>query len=193
MKDRIVEQASDRLLRIVREVYFWLRPHLETVPEAAGLIWQKSAAMRQAHFQRGMALEHAAEHEARARDRGLERQADQVFQVIRAEPLRRRAGMRVNEDEGAKLGRRGPERFERGIVEIPAAHVRSDHGATQAERPHRAAQLARRKVGRLQRYAGEAQEAGRVAFYLGRDLVVLERGAGEPERGLAVVEKGEHG
>src|SRR6266851_5438518 len=151
MKDRIVEQPSDRLLGIMLEMDLWLRPNLETVAEAAGLIGQESAAVRQAHLQRWVTFEHAAKNEARARDRGLERQADQVLQVIRAEPLRRRAGVRMNEDEGAKLGRRGPERLERRIVEILAAHVRSDHGATQAERAHRAAQLARREVGRLQR------------------------------------------
>src|SRR5712691_4789280 len=82
MKNGVVEQAGDRVLRAVLKLDLGLGPDLETVPEAAGLIGQESAAVREADLEPGIVLDHAAEHEARARDGGLERQADEVLQVI---------------------------------------------------------------------------------------------------------------
>ena len=57
--------------------------------------------------------------------------------------------MRMDEEEGAEFFRRGPERLERGIVEIAAVDVCADHGAAQAKLCHRAAQLTGRLLRRL--------------------------------------------
>src|SRR6266545_8339902 len=82
MEDRIVEQSPDRLLRIVLEIDLRLWSDIMTVPEASGLVGQEAAAVREAHLEHRVAFEHAAEHQARAGDRGLERQADEVFEII---------------------------------------------------------------------------------------------------------------
>src|SRR5712671_5618984 len=86
VKDRVIEQPADRFLRAVRETDLGLGADLEAVPEAAGLVGQKAAAVGKAHLKAGMAFEHAAEHQARARDRGLERQADEILEIVGSEP-----------------------------------------------------------------------------------------------------------
>src|SRR5689334_16664091 len=126
MQDGVVEQPADRVLRRMREVDARFRTHREAVPEASGLVGQKAAAMREADLQPGMALEHAAEHQARAGNRRLERKPDQVLEIIADEPLARGARMGMDEDEGAERGRRCPERLQRRVIEIAAVDIGAD-------------------------------------------------------------------
>ncbi len=88
--------------------------------------------MREADFQRRMALEHAAEHETRGGDGGVERIADQVAEIVGRQPIRPRHVDGVEQNERIELGGRGPDRLELGIVEVLARHVRADLRAAQA-------------------------------------------------------------
>src|SRR5690349_3420293 len=178
MQDGVVEQPAHRVLRRMREVDARLRTHREAVPEATGLVGQKAAAMGEADLQPGMALEHAAEHQARAGDRRLERKPDQVLEIKTAEPLARRTRMRMDEDEGAERGRRRPERLQRRVIEIAAVDIGSDHRALQPQSLHGALELGCRELRRLQRDPAEPEESPRVALDFGGDLVVLQRCAG---------------
>ena len=79
-----------------------------------------------------------------------------------------------------------------GIVEIAAVDVGADHGAAQAELGHGPAQFGRGLLRRLQRHAAEADETVGLSFDDAGDLFILDCGAREPERRLAVVEESEH-
>jgi hypothetical protein len=98
----------------------------------------------------------------------------------------------MDQDEGAQLVGRRPDRIERGIVEVAAVYVRADLCATQPERPHRAAELGGRRLRVLQRQGGEPEEAIRVTRHHGCEAVVLQRRAGQAERALLVVEERLH-
>ena len=123
-----------------------------------------------------MALEHAAEHQAGGRDRGVERVADQVAQIVGLEPVRACDPDRMNEHEGLELRRCRPQRFERWVVEVLAAAVRSDHRALEAELAHRAPQLRGGLFRRLHRQRRDAHEAVRAVLHMPGDLFVLDRG-----------------
>src|SRR5262249_17334372 len=84
VQDRVVEEAADRVLRWMFQVDLRLGAHVMAVAEASGLIGKETAAVRQADLQPGMALEHAAEYQAHARNRGLERQPDEVLEIVGA-------------------------------------------------------------------------------------------------------------
>ena len=115
----------------------------------AGLVRHEAAAMRQADFQSRVALQHAAEHQTRGRDRRIERKPDEVLHVIRAKPLTEDTAMRMDKQEGTQVFRCRPERREHGVVEIAAVDVCADHGAAQAKLCHRTAQLVGRLLRRL--------------------------------------------
>src|SRR5215210_2866445 len=89
-----------------------------------------------------MALQHAAEHERGGGDRRLERIADKVCEVVRAEPGGSGDLLRVDENESAELLRSGPKRLKLGIVQVAAFDVRADQRALQAEVAHAAAKFA---------------------------------------------------
>src|SRR2546422_860809 len=61
--DGIEIEALERIRRRLPKLAFRLGAHVPTVHETPGLIGNESAAMGEADLQRGMALEHAAEHE----------------------------------------------------------------------------------------------------------------------------------
>src|SRR5262249_4714283 len=61
--DGIEIEALERIRRRLPKLAFRLCAHVPTVHETPGLIGNESAAMGEANLQRGMALEHAAEHE----------------------------------------------------------------------------------------------------------------------------------
>ena len=92
--------------------------------------------MREDHLQFGVALQHAAEEEARAGERRLGRVADQVLQVIVAHPPRPRDIVGVDEYRQARHLDRGPERFQLGRVELDAVDVGGDFDAPQTEVAH---------------------------------------------------------
>src|SRR5262249_58417773 len=61
--DGIEIEALERIRRRFPKLAFRLCAHVPPVHETPGLIGNESAAMGEANLQRGMALEHAAEHE----------------------------------------------------------------------------------------------------------------------------------
>ncbi len=178
MHQRIEVEAADRSGGPVGKVHFGFRADVIGMLEAAGLVRHEAAAVRKADFKRRVALQHAAEHQTSAGNRGLERQSHEISHVIGAQAFGARAGRRMHKDEGAEPFRFGPERVERAIVEIAAVDMGADHGAAQAELRHCALELIGRRLRRLQRHGAEAEKASGMAAHDRRDLLVLEGCAG---------------
>ena len=128
-----------------------------------------------------------AKSEAGGGDRGVERIADEVAEIIVLQPVGRRRRGRVDEDEGAELRRGRPDRLQLRIVEIAAPDVRADHHAAQPELAHAAAKLRDGRVRRLQRHRAEAEKAIRVLLHQRRDVLVLDLRHGEREGRLLLV------
>ena len=81
--DGIEVEPSERLRRAAWTACSSARPaHVPAVQEAPGLIGHEAAAVGEADLERRMALQHAAEHQARGGDGGIERIADQIVEVI---------------------------------------------------------------------------------------------------------------
>src|SRR6516165_10753246 len=80
--DGIEIEALERLRWRFSKLAFRLCAHMPTVHETPGLIGNESPAMGEADLQRGMALEHAAEHETCGRDGGVEWVTDQIAEII---------------------------------------------------------------------------------------------------------------
>src|SRR5262249_46048338 len=70
--DGIEIKALERIRWRFSKLAFRLCAYVPTVDETAGLIGNESPAMGEADLQRGMALEHAAEHETSCSDGGGE-------------------------------------------------------------------------------------------------------------------------
>ena len=102
------------------QVHFRLRPHVPAVHPAPALIGNEAAAMHHDEIELGMPLQHAAEDQARRRDGGVERIADQVAEIIGAQPIGAGDIAGMDHHEGVELGRGRPERLEARIVEILA-------------------------------------------------------------------------
>ena len=136
-----------------------------------------------------MALEHAAEHQAGRRDGSVERIADQVVEVVRAQPVHAGDVDRMNQDEGAELGGRGPDRLELRIVEILAGDIRADLHAAQAERRHRMAKLVGGLLRRLHRDRGDRLEAAGMGLHQLGELLVLDAGERRRQRRRLAVQE----
>src|SRR5947209_18828006 len=97
MHDGIEIEALERIRWRLIELALRLCAHVPTVHETSGLIGDESPAMGEADLQRGMALEHAAEHETCGGDGGVERVADQISEIIGRQPIRARHADGVQE------------------------------------------------------------------------------------------------
>ena len=71
--------------------------------ETADLVRHVAAAVRAQDAQRLQFVERAAEHEVRDHERGVEREADEVAQVVLVHAAFREALVGVREDEAAEL------------------------------------------------------------------------------------------
>src|SRR5580704_9768809 len=87
VQDGVVKEAVEIRRRRMFDMHFRLRPHLPAVHPAAALIRDEAAAMRHDEVELGMPLQHAAEDQAGAGDGGVERIADQVAEIIGAQPV----------------------------------------------------------------------------------------------------------
>jgi hypothetical protein len=114
------------------------------------------------HPQAGVAVEHAAEDEVRQRHGRLDGVAHDVHQVGPGQPLAQRAAPRVDEEHGAQLLGRRPQRRVAGGGEVGPARLRAD------DRP------------------GQAQLADGVAQLVGAQRRVLERHAAQPHQPVGV-------
>src|SRR5215469_5082639 len=139
MQYGVVEKAIEIFLRRLFQVHFRLGAHLPAVHPASALIGNKAAAMDHEKIELGIARQDAAEDQARGRDGGVERIADQVVEIISAQPVGAGDIAGMDQYQGVELGGRRPERFEPRVVEIAAADIGPDHRAVQAELGHGAA------------------------------------------------------
>src|SRR3954447_5228246 len=80
--DGIEVEPSKRLRRRLGQLVLRLLAYMPAVQEAPGLVGHEAAAMGEADLECRVALEHAAEHQARGGDGGIERIADQIVEVI---------------------------------------------------------------------------------------------------------------
>ncbi len=138
----------------------------------------------------GIALDHAAEHQAGRRDGGVERIADQVVEVIVLHPLDAGDVVRMHHAEGVVLVRHLPHRLELRLVEVLAVDVGADLHALQAELGDGALQLVGGGLRRLHRQGGDAVEAPRIIADVLGDLVVLHDAGRGGQPGVLVVEEG---
>ena len=83
-----------------------------------------------------MPVQHAREDQVRQRDGVLGRLPDGVREVEAVEPLVEAAAERVQEDDGAELGRARPERLEPLVRELDVAGERRDLHAGEAAPEH---------------------------------------------------------
>src|SRR5580700_7952651 len=102
--DGVVIEPAQRGFRRYSERFLRFAADMPAVYPAPGLVGGEAAAVRQADLEGRMALQHAAEHDARGRDRGVERIADQVGEVVGAQPVGARDLHRMDQHEGADLG-----------------------------------------------------------------------------------------
>src|ERR687892_2886971 len=121
----VVEEAGERGGRGDLQALLRLLALAPAVDEARLLVRQEAAAVRQEDLEVGMALEHPCEDQAGGGDRGIERVADEVAEIIILQPVGRGRCGRVDEDQVAELRRGGPDRFRARIVESAAPHVRA--------------------------------------------------------------------
>ena len=96
-----------------------------------------------------MPFHDTAENERGGRERGFQRVADQVCQIIRFHAFARGDLVRVHEDEGSELAGHLPNRLQRRIVEIAAFNIRSDVHADEPQFAYRPTKLPNRKLRRL--------------------------------------------
>ena len=89
----------------------------------------------------------------------------------------------MNQDEGAELGGRRPDRLELGIVEVLARHVGADLRAAQAEHAHGVAQLVGGELRRLHRQRRDGEKAVGARLDLLGELLVLNAGECRRQRG----------
>ena len=114
-----------------------LRPRLVSAIEAADVIGQESAAMHEHTSSAEKRSSVPPKIETPGGQRGLERIADQVVQVVTSEALDGLEHERVQDHRGGEVRRRLPERIEAAVAERAAQRVRIDHGAAEPERQHR--------------------------------------------------------
>src|SRR5581483_4062153 len=164
------------------------RPGRGGVVDAAGIGRQIAAAVRQYQLQVGVVLQHAAEDQVMHRDGGVERVADDVGEVVVAEPARLGEAGRVHEQGEAEILGAGEDRAEARLRQIGAGDVGGDLDAPEPERFGQAVELGDGQLGGLERHRAEADEAVRVfAADLG-DVVVDDAGGGDAEIGRHRVE-----
>ena len=79
--------------------------------------------------ERGIPVERSTHDQAGRGQRRLERIANQIVQVMAAEPLDRLEQEGMEHDRRREIGGRLPERIEGGVAERPSERVRIDHAA----------------------------------------------------------------
>jgi hypothetical protein len=87
----------------------------------------------------------------------------------------------MEQNEGAELRRRRPDRLELGIIEVFPRDVRPDLHSAQPERPHSVAKLVGGKLGRLHRDRGDGEKAVGMGLDHPGELFVLDAGEGRGE------------
>ncbi len=122
---------------------------------------QEAAPVRDEHLQAGMGVQDAVEDEMAHRDGGIQRVADDVHEVVLAQPSALGEAVRVQEHEGAQRLGPGKERTKGGAGQFRAIHVGADLHAPQPQLPHEAVQLRDGQLGRLHRHRAQADEAVR--------------------------------
>src|SRR5580698_4685605 len=123
VQNGVVEEAVEIRRRRMFHMHFRLRPHFPAVHPSPALVRNEAAAMRHDEIQLRMSLQHAAEDQAGAGDGGVERIADQVAEIIGAQPVGAGDIAGMDHHEGVELFGRRPQRLKTRIVEILAADV----------------------------------------------------------------------
>src|SRR3984957_17837520 len=141
VQNRVVEEAVEIWRRRMLHMHFRLRPHLPVMHPTAALIRDEAAAVRHDEIQLRVSLQHAAKDQEGAGDAGGERIAEQIAEIIGAQPVGAGDIAGMDHHEGVELFGRRPQRLKARIVEILAADVGANHGAVQAELAHGPAQF----------------------------------------------------
>src|SRR5579862_8809081 len=123
VQNGVVEEAVEKRRRRMLHMHLRLRPHLPAVHPAAALVGNEAAAVRHDEIELRVPLQHAAENQAGAGDGGVEWIADQVAEIIGAQPVGAGDIAGMDHHEGVELFGRRPQRLKARIVEILAADI----------------------------------------------------------------------
>src|SRR5262245_63301955 len=115
MADDVVGEAAEIGAEGALRHALRLGPDALPVPEASVHVGHGAARMRQAHRELGETIEHAAEHQVRGSDGGVEGIAEKIAQVIGSESLATDHPQRMKEHGQAQGGRALEDAEERGI------------------------------------------------------------------------------
>src|SRR2546421_6948736 len=123
--------------------------------DAADREWECAAAMRESDPEFWKTLKDAAENHRTDGERCFGRHADEPWQPVFRHALFAEHIPRMNEDRGAELFRRAPDRLKRSIVEIQSVdaaevwvrvYVGADLSTSQPQLGNTTLQLARRHL-----------------------------------------------
>jgi hypothetical protein len=148
--------------------------------------------MGQTDAQGGDAVEHPAKDQSRRRHGGVEGIAQQVVQVVRAQAVAADDVDGVEEDRDAERPDPLEDRQERGIVQVPAAHVGAEVDAATAQLSHRALGLGGGGPGGLERKRRQADQPIGMRPGRLRHRVVHEARQPEPQRLVGPVHHRRH-
>ena len=170
-------------------------PRFEAVLDATEGEGERAAAVREAEAQFRQSLEHAAEDHRGDRLRSFGGHSDQPREPVLLHPLLAHHVPGVHENGAAQL--RGPceDWKQLGSVEVPAADVRADLHAREAQVADAAGQFLDGEIGRLQGQRAQAQELAPIPGARIGELIVEEAGDVERLPGLRdpVTEHDRHG
>ena len=155
--------------------------------DAARIGRQIPAAMRQDEFQIGVVVEHAAKDQVMHRDRGVERVADDVDQIMVAEPARLGEPGRVHEDQQAELLDAGENLAETRGRQILAADIGRDLDAAETQGFVQPVEFGDGEIGGLERHSAERHEAVGVTSGDVGEVVVDDAGGSDAEIGVGAV------
>src|SRR6266436_9005891 len=119
MDDRVIRKALQvGARRIGHPRVVELRPYLPAVIEAANQNGESAATMGQVDLELRMAVEHAAEDQVGSGDRGLERIAEQVREVIGLGAIAAQSRQWMQENRQVERLNAREDRLKQRIVEV---------------------------------------------------------------------------
>ena len=159
--------------RRARDVVPALGPQVVGVVHPRGVERQVAAAVHGHELDVGVVLQHAAVDDPGQRDRGVERVADHVGEVVLPEPLAAGEAVGVEHHDNVELLGLGPERPEAPVVEVHAHDVGVDLDAAEVVLLHAPLELLDGRAHVLHRHRRQADEpVGVVGDDLGEVLVL---------------------
>ena len=159
------------------------RPEVHPANAKAGI----AAAVGKAELQAGVAVQHAAKNQRGNGNGRVQREVNQVGQVVAAGAVGSRRVVRMEKYEGAQPFGGFKEGLKPGFVPVVALHVGVKFYSPHPQFLHRPFQLGRRRLRVLHRDGCQADEAVRVGPSHCGNLIVQFPGRGQTWGGVQVI------